>query len=161
MAELPARPRAHEQVVVRLMLSMPPATTSLASPANRLIGQHDGLKTGAAHFVDRQCRNARRQPRSLKAAWRAAACPKPAESTLPMMTSSMAAGSTPAAHRFGNSDRAQLRRLQAGQAAQEFADWRATAGEYVACGHVLKSMLCGGDSEIVELYASESHHNHW
>ena len=75
--------------------------------ANRLVGQHHGLQSRAAHLVDRQRRDVSgksgKQRRLPRGAW-----PKPAASTLPMITSSTASAGKPgAADRLGHGHRAQ------------------------------------------------------
>ena len=57
--------------------------------------QHHRAHGGAAHFVDRRGGNARRECRRPSAAWRAGAWPRPADSTQPMMTSSISAARDP------------------------------------------------------------------
>ena len=78
------------------MLSMPPATTISAEPAQQeVVGEHRGLHARAAHLVDRR-RPADSGSPAPSAAWRAGAWPRPAGRRSPSRISSTLSASIPA-----------------------------------------------------------------
>ena len=78
------------------MLSMPPARTTLALPAaSRSLASITAFMPDPHTLLMVVAPVPSARP-ALRIAWRAGACPSPAGSTLPMITSSTAVTSTPA-----------------------------------------------------------------
>ena len=101
------------------------------SPVAIALGrEHHRLQPGAAHLVDGQRGDVIGRGRRCSAACRAGFWPRPADTTLPMMHSSTMRGiDAGAAHRFGDDQRAELRRGEALQRAEELAGRRANGAD--------------------------------
>src|SRR5437016_4932610 len=80
----------------RLIDSMPPARTTSAEPARIMSDANITACSPEPHTLLTVTAPTRSGRPADNAAWRAGFCPRPAEITLPMMTSSMSAGTRPA-----------------------------------------------------------------